>query len=217
MKIKINSSLFFLLALSFLLTSCIELIEELTINKDRSGTLSYRIETHGGGDFLNGLSGLFSNSIEDQLILEAEKLIQELKTQPGISNLRYNLQGGAGSFYLQFDFDKHGSINSALYAISGYKKSFFSPGYIKISRSHLKKMNFTPWLNRYLEKEEIDFQSPFITDHIYFKSIVRVPDDINRARPEGLELGRSGRETQQKFRLTDILEGSSNTGIKIRY
>lgn len=215
-KTKI-STLIQLLIVSILFSSCIDIVEELTIHSNRSGTLSYRIETSGPGNFLNELSSLFSASVEDQIKIEANKFIQGLKKQDGITNLQYNLTGGAGTYYLTFDFKDYKSLNKSLYAIGGARKTIFSPGYIKIGKSKFKKLNFTPWLNRYLKQEEIEFQSPFITDNISFVSIVNVPSDITGSRPADNNLHISPRKIRQEFRLTNILEGDANTSLKIRY
>jgi len=206
-----------LLAVFFLFTSCIDIVEEMTIHSDRSGSLAYRIEISGAGNFLSELTGMFSASVEDQIKVEANQFIQILKTQDGITNLQYNLTGGPGTYFLEFDFKDHESLNNSLYAIGGAKKTMFSPGYIKIGKSKFKKLNFTPWLNRYLKQEEIEFQSPFITDNIAFVSVVNVPEDISGTKPADKNVYGFLRKTRQEFRLSDILEGESNTSLKIRY
>ena len=131
--------------------------------------------------------------------------------------MEYNLSGSAGSYYLQFDFSDYKSFNKALYAISGNKKSFFTPGYFKISHSKFKKLNFSPYIKKYLEQEQLEFPSPMITELIYFKSVVHTPDDIRRIHPVSTASKVDERKSVQRFKISSIIENEVNTGIKIRY
>ena len=208
---------FLLVSIILFLSGCIEIVEDITINSDQSGKLVYRIETSEGGSFFKSLTNLFDISVEDQVRSEAEKFIRELQAQPGISNIQYNLNRRSGSYFLQFDFKDYKSLNNSLYAISGNKKTILTPGYLKIGNSRFKKINFTPWLKKYIEKENIQFPSSLMTDMVTYKVIVRVPDDIIRVKPGEMIINQSKRKAVQQFRFTDILDGKVNTGIKIRY
>jgi hypothetical protein len=201
----------------FFLSGCIEIVEEITIHPDKSGTISYRLETTEAGSFLSGLAGLFNVSVDEDLKREAEKLTRELEKQEGISNIQYNLGGRSGEYFLQFDFNRCTSFNNALYSLGGNSKTPFSPGYIKIGKSHFKKFNFSPWLKRYIEKEEMELPSTYLTDNIVFKSVVNTPADIIRVKHTVGDVQSSPRKTIQQFLLTDLLDGQVNSGIRIRY
>lgn len=217
LRFILNIRPFLFVSIVLILSGCIEIVEDITIHNDKSGTFQYRIETSQGGSFLQNLTRLIDVSVEDQFRFEAEKFISELETQPGISNIHYNLNGRSGSYFLQFDFSDYKSFNNTLYAINGSKKTIFTPGYIKIGKSRFKKINLSPWLKMYIEKEHIEFPSPLLGDMITYKAIVHVPDEINRIKPGDTFIDRSQRKTIQQFRFKDILEGKVNTGIKIRY
>ena len=214
---KIGLKSVVLLLTLFLFTGCIEIVEDITVHADRSGTVSYRLETSGAGGFINGLASLLDVSVEDNVRREAEKLIRALQDQEGISNIGYNLGGRSGIYFLQFDFSNYRSLNDALYAISGNQKTFFSPGYIKIGRSRIRKLNFSPLINKYIQKEGLELPSPLITDNIIYKSVIRTPADIKRVRSGVTANQKSPRQTMQKFMLTEVINGEVNTGIKVRY
>lgn len=205
--------LFFLL----FFTGCIEIIEEITVNKDKSGTISYRIETTEGSSLFSSLTSLFTSSVEDQLRIESDKYIGKLLKQPGITNIQYDLKGRSGSYFLQFDFSDDKSFNNALYAISGNKKTFFAPGYIKIGKNRFKKINFSPWLKKYLEREKIEIPNSVIAEMISFRSILHTPENIKRTSPGNTVKKRSDSETYQLFKLTEILENKVNTKLKVGY
>jgi hypothetical protein len=200
-----------------LLTGCLELVEEITVQKNKSGSVSYRIESLDGGSLFSNLTNMFNVSLEDQMRFEVDKFVSVLQKQPGISNVEYNLHGRTGSYYLKFDFEDSRSFSNALYAIGGSKKTLFTPDYFKISNSRFKKINFAPWLKKYLEQEEIELPSHMILDFITFKSEVKLPRDIRRVKPGDVVVRSSGRKTEQRFNLAEIVENKVDTGIRIRY
>lgn len=210
-------SLILIIFAQLFLSSCLELVEEIKVNKNKSGTIIYSIESMDGGNIFSSLTSMFNISLEDQIRVEADKLVQQLLNQPGISNVEYNLNGRTGTYYVKFDFQNHQSVNNAFYAVSGNKKTFFTPGYFKISGHRFKKINFAPWLKKYLEKEEIDLPQHLIADMIVFKSVIEVPNNIRRVTPRDTKISSSNRETTQRFTLSAILANEVDTGVKIRF
>lgn len=211
---KIN--LFFIL-LALLFTSCIEIVEEIIVNKDLSGTIKYSLETNEMGLFFNNISGLFNASVEDQVEKEVQKLISKLENQQGITNLSYNLDQRSGDYYLSFDFKDYKKFNNALYEMSGNKKTFFTPSYFKIRKHSFKKINFSPWLKKYIEKENIEFPSPMITEMISFYSYIYLPDKISKVKPKDVIIYENENKTKQRFSVSEILNDKVNTSIKIKY
>jgi hypothetical protein len=203
--------------LFFLFTGCIEIVEDISIKRDKSGTITYSIETPGASGLLQGLAGMLNGSAEQNVRKEVGKVIRELEKQEGISNLRYNLDGRAGRYFLQFDFSHVSDFNNAMYALVGSKKNIFTPGYLKASSGRFKKINFSRWLNKYFEKENLEKPSRFITDNIAFRSVIHAPAVIKDVKPHTASSSRSPQSVEQKFVLTDILDGSVNTGMRIRY
>ena len=210
-----RKTVFLFLILSVLFTGCIEIVEEISVNKNKSGSVIYRIETNEAGFFLNNLSGLFDISVEDQVRKEAQKFINKLQSQPGISNISYNLNSRSGDYYLQFDFSDHKQFNNAIYAMSGNKKTMFTPSYFKISKNRFKKINFSPWLKRYMEKEEIEFPSPMMTEMITYTSVINLPKTIKKAKPSSVKI--SDTQAIQKISFSEIIDGKANTGMRIKY
>ena len=93
--------LFFTLSifiLSLSLTSCIDLIEEVSINADLSGTYEMRLEASGFG----GLMGQMGGNIDIPQIAELDQRLASLRNQPGISNVSKNITAKDLKFNIRF-------------------------------------------------------------------------------------------------------------------
>ena len=209
--------LFIILFASFFLTGCIEIIETIHINKDRSGSIEYRVNTSQASSWLGNISGMIDNSLEEQIRDEALQMVNILHQQEGISNVKYKLGKLSGDFFLQFDFKTAENYNKALYSMGGARKTLFSPGYLKISKHKIKKMNFTPWLNGYLKKENIEITQSFISDMITFSSIVEVPSEVKRVKPANVKVPKDASKVVQRLSFTQILVDKKSTGLRVKY
>ena len=205
------------LLIIFTLTGCLEISETIKINKDQSGNIKYELKSSNAGNFLSKISGLFDISIEDHVVSEAEKFISQLRNQEGISNIQQDFDKYRGSYFVSFDFASSKYFNEALYNMAGSKKNFLTPGYIKIKNSRFKKINFSPWIKRYLEKENIDLPSSPITDLIIFTSKVELPGKVVNVQPKDAIIGKNQKEVKQEFQLNEITSGEANTKIKIKF
>jgi hypothetical protein len=199
------------------LSGCLEISETIKINKDKSGSISYELKSSNTANFLNKFSGLFNISIEEQVVNEAEKFILQLRKQEGISNIQQNFDTRRGSYAVSFDFKNSKYFNEALYHMAGSKKNIFTPGYIKVKDSRFKKINFSPWLKRYLEKENISISSFPLTELITFTSVVELPYKIVKVKPKDVIIAKNQKEAKQKFKLIEITSGKARTGIRIKY
>jgi len=204
--------LYFLLF--FIFSSCIEIEEKVSIHQDLSGQISYTIKTSKLGSFI---SGVIDKRIEAQIKIEADKLIEKLKMQPGIENVQYELNPRNHIYYVQFDFDRAESFNKALYAMGDSKKTFFTPGYLHINRCRVKKINFSKYVSFYLKKEGIEIPNDFITQMLTFKSIIEVPEEIKKTKGLGTVISTDRKSVTQKFLVNEIIQQKINTRLKVRY
>lgn len=198
-------------------TSCIEIRETIHINKDKSGSLSYKLESSQLGLLFNNLSGLINKAYEDLLKEKIEELAILLKQKEGINHVEYKIDPRTMDYELTCEFSDTKKLNAALYEVFGYKKTIFSPSYIKASSHVVKKMNFSPMLKKYLEEEEIEIPSEYISDVIFFKSIVHLPEKVKKASGTNIEISNEQNIISQKFKLTDVIDDKVNVGVKIRY
>ena len=205
------------LTLVFSLSSCLEISEIIKINNDKSGSIKYELKSSSTGNFLSKISGLFDVSIEDQVVGEAEKFIGQLKKQEGISNIQHHFDKYRGYYSVSFDFVSSKNVNEAVYNLAGSKKNIFTPTYFKVKKSQFKKVNFSPWIKRYLEKENIELPSSTLTEIIIFTSVVELPGTVVKVKPKEAIISNDKKEVKQQFSLTEIISGKAKTGIRIKF
>jgi hypothetical protein len=206
---------FFLLFLS--LTSCIEIVEEITLHSDQSGKIKYRMKTNQIVSFLDNFSDLIDISLEKQLKSEAEKFASKLKNQEGIDSITINLERKLSDYSMGFSFTSADDLNNAVYSVLGYKENIFSPKYLKITEHNFSRKNFSPWVKKYFAQEGIDLTSGDLLTMVYFKTIIYYPREVNNYRGDNIELSSNRKKLSQKNSLIDVLENKTNVAIKSRY
>ncbi|RLD62376.1 MAG: hypothetical protein DRJ05_00550 [Bacteroidetes bacterium] len=206
-----------LLILSLFLTSCIELVEEITINKNRSGNIAIKIDSDNAGTIINIVNNFLGNSYEDQIKAELNHIAKKLQGEKGIDNVKVDLNEREGQYGISCDFSNSNDLNKALYKAFGYTKNVFSPGYIKATNHKLKKMNIAPYLKKYLEKENITVPDTYITDLIDYKCIYHLPNTIKGTSNKNAKINSTTQTVNIEFPIKEVLENKVNTGIKIRY
>lgn len=198
-------------------SSCIEIIEEIHINDNKSGSLSYRLESSQIGFLMNNLSKVFNATIEEQLQEKVKEIAILLKQQEGIYNVDITIDPNSMDYELYCEFADSKKLNTALYKVFGYKKTILTPSYIKVTNHKVKKINFSPMLKDYLEDEEIKIPSEYLSGLIYFKSSVYLPKKVKNAKGSQVEIIDDKNLVNQTFKLMDVIENKVNVGIKIKY
>jgi len=206
-----------IIILSVTLTSCIEIIEEITLNKDQSGSISYSLETNELGYLLNNFTNLFDVSIENHLKDKFEELASGLKNKQGINNVDLSIDKRSGSYGLMCDFSNSKDFNSALYEIFGYKKNLFTPGYIKVSKHKFKRINFAPWVKKYFEKEDIQIPAEEVLEMITYKTIINLPDEVKSVKNKTTKLSNNRKTVTQSYKAIDIINNKANVRSRIKF
>lgn len=207
----------FLIFSTIFLSSCIEIIEEININDDKSGSISYRLETNELAALLNNISGFMDISFENQLKTEATKFAAKIKKMEGIQNVVLETDEGLGGYKFSFDFSSAKKLNKALYEATGNKKTIFSPSYIKISKHKIKKLNFAPWVKKYFEKEDINIPDKNILNMITYKSLIHLPNEITWKNKIRAKILNNQKTVSQSFSIENVFENKVDVGIKIKY
>jgi len=198
----------------FFLQSCVEIVEEITVNNDRSGkiTLSVNIGKQ------NGLFGLISQfadlSFMDEIEDEVGKTISVLKQQKGISNVVFEK---GNKMRLSFDFDNHKNLNKALYAVSGNEKTIFNPAIYKVKNHSFIKKNITTWAKLMMEANKDEMPDEIVFDMIEITTIVHLPEPIIKTSGEGSKVSKDKRTVTTSHFISEILEENINTKMKVRF
>ena len=116
-----NKILFFFISLPLLFSSCIELIDDLTIHNDGSGTFKYTINLSASKIKVNSILAL--DSLDGKKVpsmaeikAKANSFAANLKTQLGISNVTMSINDADLIIKLSFDFNSIPNFQSGLKA-----------------------------------------------------------------------------------------------------
>ncbi len=207
-----------LLALSLItLQSCIELTEEVTVNKDRSGSLAFSLKIKNSGSLMGLLSQFADVSIPDNYDDEVNQVVNQLKQQPGISNVKFSKENSGNMLNLSFDFADDKSLNKAIYALAGEKKTFFKPSVYKVKSHKFSRRNLTEMAKDLIDKEQENIPDELVFSFVNIKTKVNTPVPVKSVSVKNAVLSKDQKTVTLSNGLSDILESSRNTGFTIRY
>jgi len=203
--------------LSFSMQSCIEIVEEVAVNEDKSGSFSLSVGLNGA----NSLFGLIGSFVElpelDGIEREIEIIVNKLKAQEGISNVRFSKIKSGGNYALSFDFMDSKSLNKALYAVNNEEKKFFQPSFYKITGSKYQRKNITNWAKMLLEKEKDNLPDEAIFELMEYEAIVHIPSPATRVKADDAKLSSDKKTVSTRNFISDILDERIDTGMKVKF
>ena len=203
--------------LAFSMQSCLEIVEEITINEDQSGSMSLSVGVNNANSIF-GLIGSFTDiTFMDDLEMEAEIIVGKLKAQEGISNVKFSKIGNAGKYSLSFGFNNSKSLNNALYAVNNQKMTIFQPSFYKIKKNKYRRKNITNWANMILEKEKENLPDEVIFDLIEYKAVIHLPRQAKLVKAADVVVSQDKKTVGTSNYISDILNKRIDTGMKIRY
>ncbi len=198
-----------LLILGFSFNSCVELVEEIKINKDLSGEYHLYLKHDGLGFLFNS----FGQNID---LKGLDNGLEKLKQQEGITKLRTDINPKKGRFSLQFNFSDYKSLNQAFYGALGVKKQFYHKNFLKVNQRKIKRPNLTPYLVKYAESQGLLEQLPSekILDYISYRYRIISPKKIESAKPESTTFG--DYEYTQQYPIKTLLLDKRSTKSIVR-
>jgi hypothetical protein len=157
-----RKTLFLLLTLPFCLSSCVEIIDDLSLNADGSGTFKYTINLSSSKVKINSILKLDSLNGKKVLKLpEIKTKINQFKnalaSQPGISNVKTEINDVEYIVKLSCDFTDVGKLQSAI------KNSLASLD-ADIKNSSDFSFNWISWNGTKLERSIPDFSQKQLKD-----------------------------------------------------
>lgn len=203
-----------LILASLTFTSCIDLIEEVTINKDLSGTYNMRIETSGFG----GLMGQIGGNVEIPQLKELDYRINILRQQKGISNVSKVIRPKDLKFDISFDFESEESLNQALYAIAEAKPNMFVKKFLKVRKNKVVRPNLSPYLEKLIEEQNLQSQIPSddMLNYVNYKFIVNTPKNIKRAVSNKAIISSDRKTVISTYSFRELLIDKENVYLKVK-
>jgi len=197
------------------LTSCIDLVEEVTINKDLSGSYEMRLETSG----LGGLMGQVNGVPEIPQINELKQKIRVLKSQAGISNVQQLIKPKDLKFRVSFDFEDEKALNNALYALADAEPNMFVKKILKVKKKKVIRPNLSPYLHRLLEDQNLSEQLPSedLLNYINYKFIINTPREIKSVSGNRAQIQSNKTMVISSYSFRELLIDKKNVNLKVRF
>jgi len=197
--------------ITFSLTSCIDLIEEVTINKNLSGHYELRLEAGGFGGMMNG-------QIDMPAMRELNEKVNQLKHQDGISNVQKNIQPKNMQFKINFDFRDEKALNQAMYQLADIEPNMFIKKFLKIKKNKVIRPNLSPYLQLLIEDQKLLEQIPStdLLNYINYKFIVNTPTDIRGVKGKNAMIQSNKKTVISSYSFKDLIINKQNVYLKVR-
>jgi len=201
----------------FLFSGCIEIIEEMTINPDKSGTVSFNMDLGTlGGLAINMGEKYMQSSMLDQIKKMPETIAGMLKGIDGLSNIK-PITNKKGMYSVSFDFKNAKQLNEAIYKLLDVKKHFFEPNYLRLTKSKLVKKNYAPELRFYINKYRDQLKDKNVLNFISYKSIFHFPEEVKKFSNKKYTLSSDKKTLEFKCTLEELLSEKANIGNRVKY
>jgi len=207
----------FAIILSFGLSSCIDLLDEITLNDDKSGSVFIGIESQ----LLGSMMSMAKEQVDPNTIESLEefpnKSKDKLKDLKGISNVKSFNQISAGRIGISFEFANTKALNHAYYSLLDIEKTWYSPNIVKISKHKISRRNLTPQLVKELNESMPELKDSEYLKYFTLKSVVRLPAKSSSVTyGEGAEL-KNAKNISMRFSFSEILNKEYSTAYKIKF
>lgn len=203
------------LLVGILFQSCIELEEKITINSDKSGEYSLKLD-------MGALSAMRGEmAVPEELITFPRFISETLKDVNGISDIKTNVDKDAGLYQVSFHFQNHSAFKRALLKLAGMKYGFIVPNYLKVGKHRFRKTNIQPMIAKAIEKSENDFFTQSFmgneaTSFINVRTVIETPNPLKKVKKNGRARKVSDNVVEIKGTLTEIIKGM-DLGVVVKY
>jgi len=209
-----NKLILLLLVTTLFLTGCIEITERIDVRDDKSGTFSLSVKMFQQ-NLLTDMFGFGGGTeVLDDIEALAWRASLDLEDNEGIRNVILISDKRKGTVGLSFDFDNHRQLNRALYNIAGERKTIFKPAVYRIRQSSFSRRNLTTLIEMLLDGEE---DSELLSHWITLTSEINLPRPAKHVSNKNARQLNNGKRIKSSDHLSDILEESTSTRIRIRY
>ncbi|RLD66732.1 MAG: hypothetical protein DRI84_04175 [Bacteroidetes bacterium] len=207
----------FAILLGLGLSSCIDILDEIKLNDDKSGSVFIGIESEMLGSIMNmAKDKIQPKTMEglESLPIKSKEKIVDIK---GVSNVKAFNQINKGRLGISFDFANPKALNSAYYALVDMKKAWYQPNIIKIGKHKISRRDLSPQLVKQIESENPELKNSEFLKYLNMKTVVRLPSiSISIEEGEGKEL-KNTKKVAIRYTFTEILEETRSTAYRIRF
>jgi hypothetical protein len=213
-KIVIRTAIFILLVF---LTSCVDLLNVITINPDKSGTSFVGMQVNAIGGLISLSGEDLQDEVKNSIVTFPSQAAKDLSTIKGIHNIKTYTTLALGKVGVEFDFDNPKALNKAYYKLFGKEKKWYYPKLISISNHKVKTRNITPFINHYFDKNESMLTESDLLKYLKFTTVIKTPSEIKTSSVQLGDLSNDKKELRYSISMKKILNESVSTANSFKY
>lgn len=199
------------------LTSCVDLLNVITINPDKSGTAFIGLQVNAIGGLINLSGENLDEETKNSVITFPSQAASELSTVSGIHNIKTYTKLALGKVGVEFDFDNAKALNTAYYKLLGKDKKWYYPKLISINRHKVKTRNITPFIKHYFDKNESMLTESDMLKYLKYTTVISTPEPIKEGSFKRGDLSKDKKELRYSIPMKNILNESASTANSFKY
>ncbi len=213
----LSRKIVFLIALfsSIGLSSCVELLNEVTINKDKSGTAFIGIRVNALGGLIDMSSDYIDDEIRNSIIHFPSDAQSKLKDIKGIHSIETFTRIGQGRIGIEFQFDNPKALNKAYYKLLGENKKWYYPKLLRIRNHSVKAKNISPYIKRYFQHNESFITKSNLLKYLKYTTVIHTPKKIMETAKGNVAA--DGKTLLFSVPMKKILNESASCGNYFKY
>lgn len=209
---------YYLLLIIFILsfTSCIELVEEITVNEKKDGSVKLSVN-FGELSFLTGmLNSYFSGEEMKAISSQPSKCAASINSCTGIENVQSkDFDPSSLAPELSFDFTNGKNLNQAYYKLLMAEKKWFHPDLFKVKKNKIKRRNIGGIISKLIKNHEGSFVGAL--HYIDLKTVVNLPSEAKQIKGSNFTTQKNGKQITFKTNMNDLVKGNTGTDFVIKY
>lgn len=207
----------FALLLSLGLSSCIDILDEITLNDDKSGSVFIGIESQLLGSIMEAAKEQVGKKTTESLEEFPNKSKDKIKNIKGISAVKSFNQIKEGRIGISFNFDNPKALNLAYYTLLEIKKSWYSPNIVKISNHKISRRNLTKQIIDQVNQENPEIKNSEYLKYFTLKTIIRLPNESSSVKYGDDAVLTNGKKIVIRYTFTEVLNKEYSTAYKIKF
>ncbi|MCK5846391.1 MAG: hypothetical protein KAG84_03060 [Bacteroidales bacterium] len=216
MRIRLLS-IVLVIILAFVGSSCVNLLNEVKINADKSGSAFIGVEINALSGMINTDSDKLSKENKNSLLgfnAEAEKRLKGVK---GISNIRATGALSFGRLGIKFDFENAKALNRAYYSLMDMEYKWYSPKIISIRNHSVKVRNVSSYIKDQVKESDSEFFTSSVMEYLNIATVIEVPNKITSVKMDVGEISYNGKTISIITPLKSVVETDATVGFKFKY
>ncbi len=203
--------------LLFASTSCIDFLNEIKINKDKSGSVFIGLEMNAIAGLMLSESDKISPKIKEYIIhfpSESEVLIHNID---GITNIESYTKPAQGRIGIGFNFNSQRALNKAYYKLLELDYKWYSPNLVVIRNHKIKVRNATPYIKDYYNEYGNNIEDNSIINYLHYKTVIHLPNPIITLTDQQASLSTDKMVFSTRISAKEIIEVEANSGFSLKY